>query len=126
LLDRIGAVAALLDAQRPGTDDVHAQALALQRARLHDPELTPSAQVLAVLRANGGSFPDFALQQSSAHAADFRARPLNSEEQTWFTALAQTSLAEQEQMERTQSGDFDPFITDYRSRTPSQLCDERQ
>jgi glutamate--cysteine ligase len=123
LLDRIGVVAAVLDAQRTHTDDVHAQTLALQRAKLHDPERTPSAQVLAALRANGGSFPDFAMRQSRTHAADFRARPLSAEEQAGFTALAQTSLAEQEQMERTQSGDFDQFITDYRSRTPSELCE---
>ena len=125
LLERIGAVAALLDAQRTGTDEVHAQALALQKDKLLDPERTPSAQVLAALRANGGSFTDFALQQSNAHAADFRARPLSAEEHGWFAALAATSLAEQEQMESTQSGDFDQFITDYRSRTPSQLCDQQ-
>ena len=124
LLERISTAAAVLDAQRD--DGVHAAALAQQQARLQDPQLTPSSRVLAELRANGGSFPDFALRQSVAHAADFRARPLSAAELASFASMAQASLAEQEQMERTQSGDFDQFITDYRSRTPSELCDSAQ
>lgn len=120
LLDRISAVSALLDSQRGG--DEHVRALMAQREKLRSPELTPSARVLDALRANGGSFADFGMQQSLAHAADFRARPPSAEEHGYFTALAQASLAEQEEMERTQTGDFDQFITDYRSRTPSQLC----
>jgi glutamate--cysteine ligase len=120
LLDRIDVVAALLDAQRD--DDVHASALRAQRAKLQSPELTPSAQALAALRAQGGSFLDFGLHQSMAHAADFRARPPSAEELKYFTSLAERSLMEQQEMERTQSGDFDRFITDYGSRTPSHLC----
>ncbi len=121
LLDRIAAVADLLDAQRGG--DEHARTLELQRGKLHAPELTPSARVLAALRENGGSFSAFSLKQSRAHAADFRARAPSEAECAYFKSLAQTSIAEQEQMERTQVGDFDQFITDYRSRTPRQLCD---
>jgi len=120
LLDRIAPVAELLDAQRG--DAVHAHTLQAQRDKLHAPELMPSARVLAALRANGGSFADFGMEQSRAHAANFRARPPTAEERSYFTALARTSLAEQEEMERTQAGDFDQFIADYRSRTPSQLC----
>lgn len=120
LLERIGAAAALLDAQRGG--DVHARALQTQRDKLHSPELTPSAQVLAALAANGGSFAAFAMRQSAAHAADFRARPLSTDERAHYTSLMHASLAEQEQMERTQVGSFDEFITDYRARTPSHLC----
>lgn len=121
LIERIGAIADLLDAQRD--DGVHSRALAVQRTKLQSPELTPSAQVLDALHANGGSLSDFAMRQSLAHAADFRARPPSVDEQTYFTTLAQASLAEQEHMERNQIGDFDQFITDYGSRTPAQLCD---
>jgi glutamate--cysteine ligase len=120
LIDRISAVAGLLDTQRG--DDVHAHALNAQRDKLYAPELMPSARVLDAIRANGGSFAKFGMQQSLAHAAAFRARPPSAAERDYFMALAQTSLAEQQEMERTQTGDFDQFITDYRSRTPSQLC----
>ena len=120
LIERIRPVAALLDAQRG--EDVHARALQNQLNKLQSPELTPSARVLAALASNGGSFANFAMRQSAVHAADFRARPLSEGERAFYTSLAQTSLAEQEQMERTQAGSFDEFITDYHSRTPSQLC----
>ncbi len=121
LLDCIGAAADLLDVQHG--DKVHARALATQRGKLHAPELTPSARVLAELRAGGASFTEFALRQSKVFAADFRARGLSEDERGIFTLMTQTSLAEQENMERTQTGDFDHFITDYRSRTPKQLCE---
>lgn len=121
LLDAIRATAALLDAQRG--DETHAEALHAQRIKLHSPERTPSARVLAEIRHNGGSFERFALAQSEAHAADFRSRPPSQQELAFFNGLAQTSLEEQAKMEREQVGDFDQFITDYRSRTPRQLCE---
>ena len=121
LLEKIAATAELLDTSRD--DGAHVAALAAQRDKLRDPALTPSAHVLAAVQRNGGSLAAFALQQSRAHAASFRARPPTAEEQTYFTALARASLAEQAQMEQDQSGDFDAFITDYRSRTPRQLCE---
>jgi glutamate--cysteine ligase len=122
LLDAIGATATLLDQQRG--DTVHAEALQAQRSKLQTPENTPSAKVLDAIRQNGGSFERFALTQSKAHSADFRARPLSENEMAYFNDLAKTSLAEQAKMEQEQVGSFDQFITDYRSRTPRQLCEE--
>ncbi|MBC7499830.1 MAG: glutamate--cysteine ligase [Herminiimonas sp.] len=122
LLDRIAEAAVVLDADRP--DAVHAASLAAQRAKLLSAELTPSARVLATLRANGGSFTEFALRQSQAHAADFRARPPTPQEVDHFNELARVSVAEQTQLEATQTGDFDAFITQYRAHTPAKLCDE--
>ena len=120
LLDKIELAATVLDQQRGG--EAHAAALHAQRIKLHSPARTPSAQVLAEIRHNGGSFERFALEQSQKHAAKFRSRPPSVEELSFFQTLAQTSLDEQAKMEREQVGDFDAFITDYRSRTPSQLC----
>jgi glutamate--cysteine ligase len=121
LLDKIGAAAELLDAQRD--DRAHAEALAVQREKLRDPQSTPSARVLAAIHEHGDSFERFALHQSKQHAADFRSRPPSAEEMAYFAGLAKTSLDEQAEMERAQTGDFDQFITDYRSRTPKQLCE---
>ncbi|MFI4941574.1 MAG: glutamate--cysteine ligase, partial [Burkholderiales bacterium] len=102
---------------------VHAEALKAQGDKLREVELTPSAQVLAAIREHGGSFESFTLHKSKMHAAYFRSRPPSAEELAYFTSLAQTSLEEQAAMEREQVGDFDQFITDYRSRTPRQLCE---
>lgn len=120
LLDKIAPLASLLDAQRGGED--HALSMATQREKLLHPEQTPSARVLDAIRANSGSFAAFALTQSTLLAEQFRAHPPTAEERAYFQSLAQISLAEQEEMERSQTGDFDQFIADYRSRNSSQLC----
>ncbi|MFZ6774012.1 glutamate--cysteine ligase [Undibacterium sp. SXout7W] len=122
LLQKIAATADLLDAEHGGT--AHADSLKIQTAKLHDSSLTPSAKVLEAIRAEQGSFIQFALKQSSKLAEEFRARPPSAEESQYFDALARQSIAEQTDMETTQSGTFDEFITDYRSRTSSQLCCE--
>ena len=120
LLERIAPVAALLDAQRG--DTVHADSLAVQRDKLAAVELTPSAKVLTAIKAHGNSYAAFGLAQSVAHAENFRSRPLTATQCAEFKALAQTSLAEQVAIESAQTGSFDDFIADYRSRTPSELC----
>jgi glutamate--cysteine ligase len=123
LLEQMGAVANLLDAQAGGTQNPHAESLAVQAAKLRDPAQTPSARVLAQLDGCGRSFERFGLQQSVQHAAHFRSRPLSVEENAAFEALARESLAQQEEMERTQCGDFDAFVIAYNQRTPQQLCE---
>ncbi len=120
LLARITPVAALLDAQRG--DSAHADALAAQAAKLADPDATPSARVLAELRANGGSFAAFGLRQSERHAAYFRAHPPTTEEQTYFNELAAASLAEQVQIEMTPAGHFDDYVAAYRASTLCPHC----
>jgi glutamate--cysteine ligase len=117
MMERLRPVAELLDRERGGNE--HLQALAAQVAKLKDPDSTPSARVLAELRANGKSFADFALRQSEKHAAYFRAHPPSAEEQAYYEQLARTSLAEQEELERTQTGSFDDYVSAYRA---SNLC----
>ncbi len=120
LLDQMEPVARLLDLQRG--DQAHANAMATQRARLQNPDLTPSARVLEGIKQNKGSFQAFGLQQSRAHAAAWRERPLSAAQAAAFEAMAQASLDEQRRMEETQTGSFDEFIANYRHRTPPQLC----
>ena len=120
LLERIRPVAELLDSLRG--DTVHADALAAQAAKLHDPELTPSAKVLAALRANGKSFGAFGLAQSEKHAAYFRSHPPTAEEAAYFDNLAAVSLAEQAEMEAAPQINFDDYVAAYRA---SNLCQSR-
>ncbi|GGX47980.1 glutamate--cysteine ligase [Undibacterium squillarum] len=122
-LDLIAAmepVAALLDQQHGGS--AHRDSLAVQKARLVNPELTPSAQVLQAITEHGNSYVGFGLAQSQQLAQQFRDRPLSTEQTQGFTAAAQQSLQEQSTIEQQQSGDFDSFIQDYRSRTSEQIC----
>jgi glutamate--cysteine ligase len=117
LLERIAPVAALLDDQH-NEGGVHAASLAVQRAKIDSPALTPSARVLDEIRAVGSSAA-FGLRQSELHAAYFRESPLMPAEEQMFIELTASSLAEQEAIEQSQSGSFDDFVGAYNTST---LC----
>ena len=111
----IEAASRLLDRDRSQPD--HQIALDSQRAKLNDFSLTPSARVLAELPQHHNSFIDFSLAKSRQHASWFRSRPLSTAQQAEFEQMATASLAEQQRMERDQTGDFDQFLEAYRLRT---------
>ncbi|WP_144111354.1 glutamate--cysteine ligase [Paraburkholderia sp. BCC1886] len=115
LLAKIEAAAVALDKLQGG--DEHARSVAIQRAKLADVSLTPSARVLKTMRENQQSFLDFGLQQSEAHAAYFRGRPLDEATTREFTGLAAQSLAEQSKLEKEEVGSFDAFVAAYRAFT---------
>lgn len=120
LIEKIRPVAALLDQQRG--DQVHIASLDQQLAKLRDSCLTPSARVLQAIKQENNSFSQFALKQSRYFADQFRSRPVDEKTKLELIRMAEQSLHEQTQMEANQSGSFDAFIEDYRSRTSSQLC----
>ena len=112
LLERIMPLAELLD--RSQGSSVHIEALAQQQAKVADVEMTPSAQVLAILR-QGKSFTEFALQQSLRHAEYFRGQPLSAQQQQAFEQAAHDSLAAQAELEAQPKGDFDAFVAAYQA-----------
>jgi glutamate--cysteine ligase len=113
LLEKIAPLAALLDQSQGG--EAHRQALDAQRAKVRDPSLTPSAQVLAAMAEHGESFAEFSLRQSKAHAEFFRAEPLSTEEQVTFENTARQSLVQQTELEQNEVGDFDVFVGSYQA-----------
>lgn len=120
LLNQIGLIANAMDSAA-GSQEFGAS-IAAQKAKVLDASLTPSAQVLQALTQHGGSFNAFALAQSELIANEFKARPLSAAQLADFAAMTQTSINQQLEIERNQTGDFDAFITDYRSRTSSNTC----
>jgi glutamate--cysteine ligase len=117
LLERIRPVAALLDSEH-NYGGVHLQALDAQRAKVADPDKTPSARVLREVRELG-SFAAFGLRQSALHAEAFRADPLMPAEVALFDEMAQASLDEQRRIEAQDTGSFDDFVAAYNNNT---LC----
>ncbi len=115
LMARIEIAAHALDALRG--DDAHARAVVAQRAKLADASLTPSARVLEAMRDKQQGFLAFSLAQSEAHAAYFRARPLEVSEEKAFVDLATLSLEQQTKLEREEVGSFDAFVAAYRAYT---------
>ncbi|WP_368649424.1 glutamate--cysteine ligase [Castellaniella ginsengisoli] len=107
-LDRIEPYARLLDAH--SGDGSHVAALELQRAKAFDPELTPSARLLAALRDDGREFHDWTLAQSQAHWAALRQRGLPADTLAAYDAAAQASLAEQAAIEAADTISFEDYV----------------
>ena len=117
LLQRIQPIAAMLDAQRGGTE--HADSMSKQKEKLANPELTPSAEVLRALAQHGNSFARFGLHQSEQHARHFKAHPPTAAESAYFEQLAKDSLSEQLTIEKDDRSSFDDFVAAYKA---SKLC----
>lgn len=111
LLDRMQPIAALLD-HKTGAEH-HIAALALQRDKLLNSELTLSARVLREIHETGNSFVQFVLKQSNVQAERFLSRPLELKKMASFYEMARVSIEEQKNLEHTEDGDFDNFIANY-------------
>lgn len=111
LIDQIAPIAALLD-QAHASDD-HTRSLERQRERVANPELTPSAQLLKVLKEGGESFVAMALRQSEQHTAARRQRPIDRDWLATMEAAGVRSLAEQRQLEEQSQLPFDDYLRHY-------------
>ena len=89
-----------------------ARALAAQRAKLGDPDATPSARLLRELVDGGVSFHDYSLDLSRKHAETLRAQPLPAATAAYEQA-ARDSAAEQIRIEQADTEDFDTYVARY-------------
>ncbi len=94
------------------TDRYHA-AVTAQAEKVRDASLTPSARILDSLRQQQQSFVHFAGQQSVKARDWCMATPLDPERMAHFTQVSQQSLIDREQLEQTDTADFDDFLEDY-------------
>ncbi|MBA3562630.1 MAG: glutamate--cysteine ligase [Gammaproteobacteria bacterium] len=112
LLDRMRGVCGLLD--QDDADCSYATALEAQQRAVEDPELTPSARILAGMRETGLSFFPFALQMSEAHKAYFLALGSVWEgRRAIFSDAAENSLAEQRALEAADDIGFEEYLRRY-------------
>lgn len=109
LVDRIGAVAELLDVDSEG----YVAAVGSAREALRDTERTPSAVLLEGLRSEQASFFEYALALARAHHDYFAALPLAPERAEWLAAVAAQSLAKQAALERDTAESFDTYLSRY-------------
>lgn len=110
LLDAMAPVAELMDG---GSAGPCAASLALQREKVRDPGLTPSARVLAQMRAHGEGFFAFARRMSERHRDHLRGLALSRARQSLFEALAAESLERQAAIEAADDCSFDEFLERY-------------
>lgn len=111
LLDQIALIADLLDRANGGS--AHTASVALQRAKIADAELTPSARIVRELRDEGLSYAQFALRHSQRHGADFRNRPLPPKLLAEFVETAERSLRAQQEIESNDQQPFDQYLRRY-------------
>ena len=111
LLAECGDIASLLDEAHAGS--AYREAWHQQRDRVADPELTPSARILAAMRDNSVPFFRFAMNRSIAHRDQFLAEPMDQGMRARFEQLAQQSLTDQRVIEANDVLDFDSFLASY-------------
>jgi glutamate--cysteine ligase len=108
IMTELDDFAAVLDTLiEPG----YREALAIQRQKLSDTELTPSAQVSQ--RVQQGSFFTAALQQAKTIKSAFLDQPLDPSVRTKFEQEATDSLREQAEIEAGDTVSFEQFLDDF-------------
>ncbi len=110
LFDDMAPFAAMLDSA--WATNRYGSAMQALRQRIDHPESTPSAQVLAACRDQGGYFPTL-MQWSQQHKQDLLAQPLDAATLQRFEASARDSLREQQALEAQPQGNFDDFVARY-------------
>lgn len=125
VLSAMEPLAALMDGQAGDQDgnqvggEVSA-ALKAQQFKMAEPEATPSARVLAEMRASGEGFAEFARRLTECHRDDFRRLELDPARAALFQRMAVESLDRQAQIEAGDDCDFDTFLARYFAQTESQ------
>jgi len=111
ILQGSDACAELLDQAKGG--DAYRQALALQLAKLENPELTPSARVLRDMTSAQQSFYAHTLALAEQHRAYFATRPLAEKDYADFAQMSAQSLHKQTELETQQQLNFDEYLESY-------------
>ena len=108
LLADLRHTAVLLDAQQGGT--LHMASLDAQLAKVRDPSLTPSAQVLQAMKDHQLPFCAFGMKASVDTQAYFDTQQLSPLRLDELTAASADSLAAQAQAEAADTIDFNEFL----------------
>ncbi len=111
ILDAMSAGCELLDQE--GENPIYCAALQQQRDKIAEPDLTPSARVLADMAANQEEFYHFALRMSKQHQEFFANRPLSPEKLKAFETSAQESILRQQAIEANDEVSFETFLENY-------------
>lgn len=111
LLAGTAECATLLD-QALGSN-TYSHAVQQQFPKLSQPELTPSAQLLADIQASGGSFYRHTMALAEQHKRYFIERPLAPEVHTRFHQQALESLYQQQILEQEDHVSFADYLANY-------------
>lgn len=111
LLNKLVPVAQLLDTANK--TQAYTESLTAQREKIENPELTPSARILADMKENQQTFYDFALSRSLEHHKILTQEPLPQKTQDRFELMSRISLEEQKTLESARQLPFDEYLANY-------------
>jgi glutamate--cysteine ligase len=111
LCDQMRGISELLDQVNACTS--YTDSLSQQVESINDPELTPSAKMLAEMRSHNEGFFHFAKRMSLQHYEYFKSHKLSVERQQLFEQAAKQSLQKQYEIESSDTINFDEFLQQY-------------
>ncbi len=111
LCEQLIDICGLLDGEKMGSP--YSDALRQQQEALRDPDRTPSARMLAEMRANQESFFQFAMRMSRQHYDYFNARTLTDQRRRFFEEEADRALERQHDLEANTDLSFDEYLERY-------------
>ena len=95
------------------TNSPYSQSLTLQRELVENPDLTPSAKMLAAMREHKKTFSCFTVNQSAELAKVFAQQSLDDITRQEFMKLAADSHAKQRELEAMPQLPFEQFLQHY-------------
>jgi len=110
LVDAIMGTANLLDAAHDSFE--YSSAVYAQQAKINDPKLTPSGQIMELINA-GGEFVDVVKEQADKHQIHFASLDKDEEFHKRLVELAAISLQQQKELETADELGFDEFLEQY-------------
>ena len=97
-------------------DKPYTAALQQQFALVTDADLTPSARIIAEMKAKNESFSNFGLNISTKHQFYLKRNKMNALKQQYFKELATNSHDKQKKIEQADKVSFDQFLLQYFSQ----------
>ena len=111
LCNKMKGVASLLD--RANYCENYFSSVKSQIASVFDPDLTPSARMLAEMKENNEGFFYHAQRMSKHHYQYYKTHPLAEDKVRFFEKMASESLEKQKQIELEDSISFDEYLEGY-------------
>lgn len=118
IIDAMVGCAELLDAGNGGGR--YRDSLETQREKVASTWMTPSVLQLSAIRSSGEGFFDYAMRLAGEHRKHYKARPLGSEREAEFRAMAEASHARQHEIEAENGEPFGDFLARYFSQLPQE------
>jgi glutamate--cysteine ligase len=111
LCNKMKAVASLLD--QANYSENYFSSVKSQIGSIFDPDLTPSARMLADMTENETGFFHFAQRMSKHHYQYYKRHELSQQKIADFERMASLSLEKQKQIEQQDDIDFDTYLQNY-------------